>query len=108
MAKKKVARYSFRWIFATINVFAELSVNAQLYCLDFAHKSYPYYFISGGGGVSSLSMHATAGSDLADDFDNLSHDPLQTAMSSERGFASSNVETFLPPRWREKIFSSMV
>ncbi|KAJ7387499.1 Coiled-coil domain-containing protein 62 [Desmophyllum pertusum] len=55
-------------------------------------------YIPGGGGVSSLSMHATAGSDLADDFDNLSHDPLQTVMTSDRGFASSNVETFLPPR----------
>jgi len=48
--------------------------------------------------VSALSMHATAGSDLTDDFDNLSHDPLQSAMTSDRGFASSNVETFLPPR----------
>ena len=60
--------------------------------------SYGYYFMSGGGGVSSLSMHATAGSDLADDFDNLSHDPIQPAMASDRGFISSNVETFLPPR----------
>ena len=48
--------------------------------------------------MSALSMHATAGSDLTDDFDNLSHDPLQSAMTSDRGFASSNVETFLPPR----------
>ncbi|XP_020609060.1 coiled-coil domain-containing protein 62-like isoform X2 [Orbicella faveolata] len=55
-------------------------------------------YIPGGGGVSALSMHATAGSDLTDDFDNLSHDPLQSAMTSDRGFASSNVETFLPPR----------
>lgn len=55
-------------------------------------------YIPSGGGVSALSMHATAGSDLTDEFDDLSHDPLQSAMPSERGFASSNVETFLPPR----------
>ena len=48
--------------------------------------------------MSALSMHATAGSDLADDFDSLSNDPLQSVMTSDRGFASSNVETFLPPR----------
>ena len=57
-----------------------------------------YLSISGGGGVSSLSMHATVGSDLADDFDNLSQDPLQPTVTSERGFANSGVETFQPSR----------
>ena len=57
--------------------------------------------MSGGGGVSALSMHATAGSDLADDFENLSQDPLQSAVTSERGFTSASVDTFLPSRWAE-------
>lgn len=74
-----------------------------LWLLCLANKGHPYYVISGGGGVSALSMHATAGSDLTDDFDNLSHDPLQSAMTSDRGFASSNVETFLPPRWNKVL-----
>lgn len=56
------------------------------------------FMLSGGGGVSSLSMHATAGSDLEDNFDNLSHDPLQPTVTSERGLTSASVETFLPSR----------
>lgn len=55
-------------------------------------------YIPGGGGVSSLSMHATAGSDLEDNFDNLSHDPLQPTVTSERGLTSASVDTFLPSR----------
>lgn len=55
-------------------------------------------YIPGGGGLSALSMHATAGSDLADDFDNISQDPSQSAVTSERGFPGSGVETFAPSR----------
>ncbi|XP_068679369.1 uncharacterized protein [Montipora foliosa] len=55
-------------------------------------------YIPDGGGLSALSMHATAGSDLADDFDNLSQDPSQSAVTSERGFPGSGVETFAPSR----------
>lgn len=52
-------------------------------------------------------MHATAGSDLADDYDSLSQDPLQPPITSERGFTSSNVDTFLPPRWTNVLLSGV-
>lgn len=52
-------------------------------------------------------MHATAGSDLADEYDSLSQDPLQPPITSERGFTSSNVDTFLPPRWTNVLLSGV-
>ena len=75
-----------------------MKADASLCVENNVQPRYGYYFILGGGGVSSLSMHATAGSDLADDYDSLSQDPLQPPITSERGFTSSNVDTFLPPR----------
>ena len=79
----------------------ETRLQSQTYSLLIAHyltNPSTCDFILGGGGMSSLSMHATAGSDLADDFDNLSQDPMQPGATSERVFASSNTETFLPSR----------
>ncbi|XP_074635597.1 uncharacterized protein LOC141893980 isoform X2 [Acropora palmata] len=58
-----------------------------------------------GGGISSLSMHATAGSDLADDLENISQDPLQPIVTSEKGFPGSGVET-LPPSRNPAFFST--
>ncbi|XP_067034463.1 coiled-coil domain-containing protein 62-like isoform X2 [Acropora muricata] len=58
-----------------------------------------------GGGISSLSMHATAGSDLADDLENISQDPLQPIVMSEKGFPGSGVET-LPPSRNPAFFST--
>ena len=43
-------------------------------------------------------MHATAGSDLADDLENISQDPLQPIVMSEKGFPGSGVETLPPSR----------
>ncbi|XP_044170801.1 LOW QUALITY PROTEIN: coiled-coil domain-containing protein 62-like [Acropora millepora] len=62
-------------------------------------------YIPGGGGISSLSMHATAGSDLADDLENISQDPLQPIVMSEKGFPGSGVET-LPPSRNPAFFST--
>ncbi|KAK2553709.1 Coiled-coil domain-containing protein 62 [Acropora cervicornis] len=62
-------------------------------------------YIPGGGGISSLSMHATAGSDLADDLENISQDPLQPIVTSEKGFPGSGVET-LPPSRNPAFFST--
>jgi len=62
-------------------------------------------YIPGGGGVSSLSMHATAGSDLADDFDNLSQDPLQPAVTLEKAFLPArNPAYFSTPNTRTDMY----